>query len=110
MLKIKSHEVFIQVSILRTTKCITPNTTDAEAKGSKSHNHGDAVPSRSPDKGIFVPKEHCKEADQSAKSHLHVVLNAIQSHLGGNDIHDLVGEHHDGKPQQVEQRQGGKGH
>ncbi len=47
-------------------------------------------------------------AQHSTAAHLHVFLNPIQSHLGSNEVHDLIWEHHDGKSQQVEQRQGRK--
>ena len=49
-------------------------------------------------------------AQHSTAPHLHVLLNPVQSHLGCNEVHDLIWEHHDRKPQQVEQRQGGKRH
>ena len=47
-------------------------------------------------------------AQHSTAAHLHVLLNPVQSHLGCNEIHDLIWEHHDRKPQQVEQSQSGK--
>ena len=49
-------------------------------------------------------------AQHSTAAHLHVFLNPVQSHLGSNEVHDLVWEHHDRKSQQVEQRQGRKRH
>lgn len=89
-------------------------------KVSQEPQRDDAVPCESTTQSV----DQCKNADESTlqdlgvdavlfccnNAHLHVVLDAVQCHLGSDDVHDLVREHHDGKPQQVEQREGGKGH